>query len=295
MTSVAPILYGRIQRFTRTVKINFIESYQFLNLTSTVLKVVLAPAVLAGSLRLSVQLYRLDDRVRARGFRSALIWILHRYYAPSQTSPVPESVKQGPLLVLCNHPGLGDFLALLEMLPRSDVRVIVKQRELLADKTHLLAHCIIMNDSIASKAQALQAGIRHLQKGGMLAVFPAGEIEDEPGNRTETVREAGNSGLKPWIPVADSIARRCMRAGIPLTILPAAIDNVYHVPWFLRPWVNKAEDAATRSGRAAIITMITPRNRNKSIRVNFLEPMKISVSDGTLTETIRKQISDQLY
>lgn len=286
------MLSGRIQRFFRTVKINFIESYQFLNIGSAVLKTVLAPAVLAGSLRLSVQLYRLDNRVRTQGFRNALIWILHRYYAPSHApSPVPESVQLGPLLILCNHPGLGDFLALLEMLQRSDIRVIVKQRELLADKRHLLAHCIVMNDSMSSKAQALKEGIRHLQQGGTLVVFPAGEIEDEPGSKPK----ADNASLKPWIPVADSIARRCMRDGIPLKILPAAIENVYHVPGFLQPWVNKAQDAATRSGRAAIITMITPRNRKKSIRVNFLEPMEISGSKGNLTETIRQQIADYLY
>lgn len=289
---------GSVKKFLRTWAINIAETYDFLSLRSRLLRIAVAPAAVASSLQLSLQLYRLDRRVASEGFTDALVTILHRYYRPSRGDTVPEAAATGPLLVLCNHPGLGDFPALLERLQRRDVRVIVKERELMADKQRIMESCIVITDSMSSKAAALQEGLRHLAQGGTLVVFPAGEIEDDPGSPAVS---PGDFRLKPWMPVADSIARRCVRDSIPLTVLPAAVDSVYHIPRCLRSFVSRGDTPAVRSGRAAIITMAMPRIRSKQIRVRLLPPLSVAEDFAQepnrargLTEDIRQQIEELL-
>ncbi|AFG38544.1 1-acyl-sn-glycerol-3-phosphate acyltransferase [Spirochaeta africana] len=288
MRRTATVFTGLVGRFLKTWGINIAETYQFLQINSWVLRGMIAPIAVVSSLRLTVQLYLLDRRAARSGFRTAMLWVLQRYYRASIGACPPAELMTGPLLVVANHPGLGDFLALLECLPREDVRVIVKQRELLADKPHILSSCIVITESTASKAAALQEGIRHLQQGGMLVVFPAGEIEDDP--RSPAAAQPDSSCLKPWMPVVDSIARRCRRDSIPLAVLPAAIDHVYHVPGVLHPWIAAAATPETRSGRAAIITMLLPRTPHKRIRVRFLHAVYPATPGGQLTEDIRSRI-----
>ena len=88
----------------------------------------------------------------------------------------------GPVVVVANHPyGVldGAILALLLTRVRPDVKVLTNF--LLADVPELQRHCIFVDPfqtdrSVESNRRAVREALAWLQQGGMLAIFPSGEV-----------------------------------------------------------------------------------------------------------------------
>ncbi len=88
----------------------------------------------------------------------------------------------GPVVVVANHPyGILDGAVLTALLTRVRPDVKVLTNSLLGDVPELERHCIFVDPlrtdrSIESNRQALRQSLAWLQQGGMLAIFPAGEV-----------------------------------------------------------------------------------------------------------------------
>lgn len=88
----------------------------------------------------------------------------------------------GPVVVVANHPyGILDGAILTAMLTRvrSDVKVLTNV--MLGDVPELQQHCIFVDPfqtdrSLESNRQALKQSLSWLRQGGMLAIFPSGEV-----------------------------------------------------------------------------------------------------------------------
>jgi putative hemolysin len=105
------------------------------------------------------------------------------------TARIPAT---GPVVVVANHPfGMLDGAALAVLLTRVRPDVKVMTNYLLSDVPELAQHCIFVNPfqnepfltdraasarSIDVNRRALREALSWLQKGGMLAIFPAGEV-----------------------------------------------------------------------------------------------------------------------
>jgi putative hemolysin len=88
----------------------------------------------------------------------------------------------GPVVVVANHPyGVldGALLTVLLTCVRPDVKILTNF--LLADIPELQQHCIFVDPfqtdrSIESNRKAIRAALAWLERGGMLAIFPSGEV-----------------------------------------------------------------------------------------------------------------------
>ncbi|OYW10473.1 MAG: hypothetical protein B7X34_04500, partial [Acidobacteriia bacterium 12-62-4] len=117
--------------------------------------------------------------------------------------------KTGPAVIVCNHPyGMLEGLILTQMLTplRPDVRIVTNQ--LLAEITELNKICIWV-DPIADRSQAARFNSRGLREclawlkgGGLLVMFPAGEVSTIDFKRRGIVDPE-------WIPSAAWLARKC--------------------------------------------------------------------------------------
>ncbi len=98
---------------------------------------------------------------------------------PADVARIPAT---GPVVVVSNHPyGVldGALLTVLLTRVRSDVKVLTNS--LLGDIPELQRHCIFVDPfqtdhSIESNRRALREALSWLRQGGMLALFPAGEV-----------------------------------------------------------------------------------------------------------------------
>lgn len=90
--------------------------------------------------------------------------------------------RSGPVVVVANHPyGVldGAILTLLLNRVRPDVKVLTNV--LLGDVPELQRHCIFVDPfqsdrSLEANRKALRQALGWLERGGMLAIFPAGEV-----------------------------------------------------------------------------------------------------------------------
>ncbi len=90
--------------------------------------------------------------------------------------------KTGPVVAVSNHPsGILDGVLLADLLTRvrPDVRILTNQ--LLGELPELARLCFFIDpfdqpESRVANGRALKEAIRHLRGGGMLAIFPAGEV-----------------------------------------------------------------------------------------------------------------------
>jgi len=88
----------------------------------------------------------------------------------------------GPVVVTANHPyGMLDGAMLTVLLTRVRPDVKVLTNFLLADVPELKQHCIFVDPfqtdrSVESNRRAMRQALSWLRQGGMLAVFPAGEV-----------------------------------------------------------------------------------------------------------------------
>ena len=98
---------------------------------------------------------------------------------PTDQSRIPAS---GPVVVVANHPyGMldGAILTVLLTRVRHDVKILTNF--LLGDVPELQRHCIFVDPfqsdhSLDSNRRALRQALSWLQQGGMLAIFPSGEV-----------------------------------------------------------------------------------------------------------------------
>lgn len=88
----------------------------------------------------------------------------------------------GPVVAVANHPfGVLDGAILTVLLTRVRADVKVMTNSLLGDVPELRRHCVFVDPfhtdrSIETNRRALKEALAWLQRGGMLAIFPAGEV-----------------------------------------------------------------------------------------------------------------------
>jgi putative hemolysin len=126
----------------------------------------------------------------------------------------------GPVVVVANHPfGMldGAVLAVLLTRARPDVKVITNY--LLSDVPELARHCIFVNPFQTDRAinahstdvnrRAIREALAWLQQGGMLAIFPAGEVSHWQFPQVEIADPV-------WNDTAARLIRRTGAAALPV-------------------------------------------------------------------------------
>jgi putative hemolysin len=139
---------------------------------------------LAGKLAPVGRVRELYQRVResSDGFRLENLLAEMRVELRVDAADSARIPAMGPVVVVANHPyGVLDGAILTVLLTRVRPDVKVMTNSLLGDVPELQQHCIFVDPfqtdrSVEANRRALKEALGWLQRGGMLAVFPAGEV-----------------------------------------------------------------------------------------------------------------------
>jgi hypothetical protein len=182
-------------------------------------------------------LVALDKDTGQRTFREASLCCLRRYGVearldpgpgagrpiplaqlnPSHAAPVPQ---KGPLVIVSNHPGLYDALALFAAIGREDIATLAARRPLLEALPNISKRLLAI-DPGTSAAVAVKQALRHLRSGGALLHFPAGQIEPDA-----RVTPRGQPLIRPWKPGLDTLLSAAVRVKPDLRVVPAFVSGV---------------------------------------------------------------------
>jgi len=215
--------------------------------------------------RLARQVATYDEIVGESGLAAGGAWALGRMARRAEVEGRENVPPEGPLLIVANHPGLADALALFATVPREDLRVVAAERPFLAALPNTSRFLIpVSEESHPKRFGAVRAATRHLKGGGAILTFPGGKIEPDPA-----VLPGAIQALERWSESLDLFARL-----VPdLTIVPAVVSGVLSPTALRNPLIFVRRRPRDREWLAASIQMMTPALRNVTTRIAFGLPV----------------------
>jgi Acyltransferase len=231
--------------------------------------------------RLARQILTYDRIVGESGLGTGGAWALKRLSRNTSIEGQENVPREGPLLLVSNHPGLADAVALFAATPRDDLRVIAADRPFLEALPNTSRYLLTVAESSAGRSGVVRTAARHLRSGGALLTFPGGKIEPDPA-----VLPGAVEALDRWSSSADLFARL-----IPgLEVVPVVVSGVISPSALRNPLIHLRRRRSDREWLAATLQVLVPALRNVDARVEFGRPIHAepgAVGDAVIEETRR--------
>lgn len=212
--------------------------------------------------RITETIFQYDRLVGSDGLAAGSAWLLEQFTRLVVIGTPPPAC--GPLLIVGNHPGVVDAMAICAQLPRDDLRILAADRPLLRLLPNVQTHLIFVPDDPRRRLSAIRAVASHLSADGSLLTFPGGTIEPDPALHPD----AANC-LQHWSDSLDLLARL-----VPgLTILPAVTSGVISTRALRHPLSRLYRTAKQREWVAATLQVMLPRFRDTQVTLRFGKPI----------------------
>ena len=226
-----------------------------------------------------------DEVFATRALPDAARWTLDHFSASVEVAGLERVPRRGPILLVANHPGLTDAVALIAALDRPDLRIIAADYPFLHAMRGLGPRLIFLDASRGSQLGWIRAVSRDLRQGGVVLLFPAGGLEPDPAVL------GAEGALLPWSDSVGLIARLAPDS----QIVPAAVTGVLSARAFAHPLTRIRRTPRDRQRVATLLQMIDPRYRPVTARIAFGAPLvgarRASVN-GELIARMRMLLSD---
>ncbi len=215
-----------------------------------------------------------DRLVAEEGLVAAARWTLSRLSTGLRVEGAEAMPPAGPVLIVANHPGSVDALALAASSGRDDLRILTWPMPFLEYLPHVEPHLISAPAEQARRAGAVREGIRHLQQGGALLLFAGGRLEPDPA----TMRGA-EAELSRWSRSIELFLRAVPEA----TVVPAIVSGVLAQRYVRHPvtWLRRGR---LPRQRMAMVLQFVQQMRGKRIplvpRVGFGAPLRGADLEG---------------
>lgn len=145
------------------------------------------------AMRFSQMISRLDSAVGEYGLQEGARRTLGGFFPEITTHIRQELPREGPLLIVSNHPGAADVLALAAALSRKDIKFVAQDRPIIRAASNVSEHIIYLNSPDQVRANSILEMITFLKGGGALLLFPRGIWEPDPA-----VMPGARSHLTSW-------------------------------------------------------------------------------------------------
>jgi 1-acyl-sn-glycerol-3-phosphate acyltransferase len=221
--------------------------------------------------RLARQVLAFDRTVGEYGLGTGGAWALGRMCRNARIVGRSNVPRRGPLLLVSNHPGLADAVALFAATPREDLRVIAAERPLLDALPNTSRYLLTVAEDSGGRSTIVRAAARHLRGGGALLSFPGGMIEPDPAVLPGAVESLGR-----WSSSADLFARLAPD----LAVVPVVVSGVISARALRIPLIRLRRRKRDREWLAATLQMLVPALRDVNVRVEFGSPIYAGEGSG---------------
>lgn len=214
--------------------------------------------------RIAREFALLDDVFASRALPDAARWALEHFSAGLEVAGLDRPPRSGPVLLVANHPGLTDAVALIAALDRPDARIVAADYPFLHAMRGLAPRLIFLGASGTSQLSWIRAASRDLRHGGVVLLFPAGRLEPDPAVLGR------DADLLPWSESVALIARLAPET----QVVPAAVSGVLSQRAFAHPLTRIRRKPRDRQRVATLLQMIDPSYRRITARVAFGAPVE---------------------
>lgn len=236
--------------------------------------------------RVTETVFQYDRRVGSDGLAASSVWLVEQFAQSVQVIGIPPPT-QGPLLIVSNHPGMIDAMAIFAQVQRPDLRILAAERPILRLLPNIMPYLIFVPDDPQRRLSAVRAAASHLRAGGSLMNFPGGHIEPDPALHPDAA-----ACLQNWTDSLDLLSRL-----VPgLTIVPVAVSGVISPTALRHPLAKLYRSDKQREWVAATLQVMLPRYRDTQVTVRFGQPVQHSAQPTPLViEQMRTLIEQAAF
>lgn len=210
--------------------------------------------------RFAREILEFDHTVGRDGLPAGARYILQRYTASTDCAGADAVPRSGPLLVVSNHPGMVDAMAVWSAVGRDDLKTVAAERGLLQQLKRTRERLIVIGDY---PAKAIREAARALLAGNAVLTFPAGHIEPDPA-----IRPGALASLDEW-----SCSPAAFERLVPgLAIVPVLVQGVIHPGAARLPLLRYLRNPKDRDWAGATLQILLPAYRRVHVRLQFGRP-----------------------
>lgn len=239
---------------------------------------------------------RADQAVAQAGMPAGCRSVVTDLNVNYQASGVEHLERQGPLLIVANHPGAYDSVMLGSCIPRRDLKIIVYETGFYHALPNIDPWFIYATSEPAGRMLALRQAIQHLRDGGSLLQFGSGTIEPDPALFGPGAAEA----LALWSNSIEIMLRK-----VPETLVVIAMTSGVLLRKFaFHPLTRLRQHPIDRRRLAEfmqiIVQLLFPRTVQVKARLSLAEPVTTAdlaaeSPDGRLMAPILARARRLLY
>ena len=133
---------------------------------------------------------------------------------------VDTTPREGPLLVVSNHPGAYDLAALCSLIPRADLKIIVYEIPFYRTFPNISRQMIFATDDPPGRMLALRGAVQHLKDGGAILQFGTGKIDPDPA-----VQPGAEAALAEWLPSIEVMLRKVPQTNLVLAVASGVVQR----------------------------------------------------------------------
>jgi 1-acyl-sn-glycerol-3-phosphate acyltransferase len=198
---------------------------------------LLKPLLWTAATRFTRIAAKFEILIEKAGFYQAMRRILPDFVTGFQVSGEELVPREGPLLVVSNHPGTFDSLVIAANLSREDVSIIAGNYLFLKQLPHASRHLIFVSrDDVHDRMAVVRASIRHLRQGGALVLFPSGRVDPDPDFMPGAADELGR-----WSASLELFLRQAPQTRLLPTIVSGTMKASFVNSPLMRLWKGRWE------------------------------------------------------
>jgi hypothetical protein len=231
---------------------------------------LLEPFVWFSAHRFAGMMAKFDNNISQYGLRQALSEFVTPFVRDVVIEGSDHIPQDGPLLIVSNHPGAIDGIAIGASLPRDDLCAIATSFPLLQRLPSASQRCIFIDPHAPVNLAGVRSTISHLESGGAVLIFPSGRVEPDPAI-LPNAREA----LQNWSPSIELFLRKVPETQVLVTIVSGVLSPIFlHNP-LIRMWSGVRDPLAIAEVTQVITQMILKKGFRMTPKISFDIPRTV--------------------
>ncbi len=219
-----------------------------------------------------------DDLVGARGLAAGGAWAVAQFAERLHVMDQVQVPRSGAALIVANHPGLCDTMALFAAIDRPDLLIVAAWRPFLHALPHTSRHLLYVDDTQRSRVAAARAAARHLRGGGAVLTFPGGQIEPDPA-----AQGGAAAALDRWGNSVAAFARLAPNA----VVVPTIVSGVVSPAALRHPLTRIRRQPNDRQWLAGLLQLQLRSLQHVVVRVHFGQPL--AATQPNMDDAVRTQ------
>ena len=230
-----------------------------------------------------------DDETQRTGIAGGSRAILPDFSMTTNVYGVENIPCTGPMLLVSNHPGAYDSIAIMSCVRRTDLKIILSDVPFLRAFKTASQYFIYVGEDTGGRMAAIRAGIAHLKCGGALMIFAHGEVEPDP-----ELAPGSHESICDWSRSVEIMLRKVPETQLQVTIASGILMHKFYDSPLTK--IHKAPPKRQKMAEMLQICqqMVLPRSVQATAHISFAKPVRASdIPQGNIMPTVI-QLGQQL-